>query len=50
MTVTAAAKSQGANAQSFTLDPNAPGDYIVPVTINVTDVAEPPAMLRMPRR
>ena len=41
MTVTAAAKSQGANAQS--LDPNAPGDYIVPVTINVTDVNEPPA-------
>ena len=38
VTVTAAAKSQGANAQS--LDPNAPGDYVVPVTINVT---EPPA-------
>ena len=42
VTVTAAAKSQGgANAQS--LDPNAPGDYVVPVTINVTDVNEPPA-------
>ena len=41
VTVTAAAKSQGANAQS--IDPNAPGDYIVPVTINVTDVNEPPA-------
>ncbi len=41
VTVTAAAKSQGANAQS--VDPNAPGDYVVPVTINVTDVAEPPA-------
>ncbi len=41
MTVTAAAKSQGgANAQS--VDPNAPGDYVVPVTINVTDVNEPP--------
>ena len=36
VTVTAAAKTQGANAQS--VDPNAPGDYIVPVTINVTDV------------
>ena len=41
VTVTAAAKSQGANAQS--LDPNAPGSYTVPVTINVTDVLEPPA-------
>ncbi len=41
VTVTAAAKTQGANAQS--VDPNAPGDYIVPVTINVTDVNEPPA-------
>ena len=40
VTVTAAAKSQGANAQS--LDPNAPGAYVVPVTITVTDVAEPP--------
>ena len=42
VTVTAAAKSGGgANAQS--VDPNAPGDYVVPVTINVTDVNEPPA-------
>ena len=40
VTVTAAAKTQGANAQS--VDPNAPGNYTVPVTINVTDVAEPP--------
>ena len=40
VTVTAAAKSQGANAQS--LVPNNPGDYVVPVTINVTDVNEPP--------
>ena len=40
VTVTAAAKSQGANAQS--VDPNAPGDYVVPVTINVTDVNEKP--------
>ena len=42
VTVTAAAKSQGANTQS--VDPNAPGDYVVPVTINVTDVAEPPTI------
>ena len=41
VTVTAAAKTQGANTQS--VDPNAPGDYVVPVTINVTDVNEPPA-------
>ncbi len=41
VTVTAAAKTQGANAQS--VDPNAPGDYKVPVTISVTDVNEPPA-------
>ena len=40
MTVTAAAKTQGVNTQS--LDPNAPGDYTVPVTINVTDVNEKP--------
>ncbi len=46
VTVTAAAKSQGANAQS--LDPNAPGAYVVPVTINVTDVAEPPQKLAKP--
>ena len=39
--VDVAAKTQGANAQS--LDPNAPGDYTIPVTINVTDVNEPPA-------
>ena len=41
VTVTAAAQTQGAGAQS--LDPNAPGSYTVPVTINVTDVNEPPA-------
>ena len=46
VTVTAAAKSQGANAQS--LDPNAPGDYVVPVTINVTDVSEPPVKMDAP--
>ena len=40
--VAVAAKSQGANAQS--LDPNAPGNYTMPVTINVTDVAEPPTI------
>ena len=38
--VTVAAASQGANAQS--LDPNAPGDYVIPVTINVTNMNEPP--------
>ena len=47
MTVTAAAKAGGsANAQS--VDPNAPGDYVVPVTINVTDVNEPPPKLAAP--
>ena len=46
VTVTAAAKSQGANAQS--VDPNAPGDYVVPVTINVADVNEPPPKLAAP--
>ena len=45
VTVTAAAKSQGANAQS--IDPNAPGSYVIPVTINVTDVNEPPAFSRL---
>ena len=42
VTVTAAAKTQGVNAQS--VDPNAPGDYTIPVTINVTDVNEAPAL------
>ena len=42
VTVTAAAKNAGVNAQS--VDPNAPGDYVVPVTINVTDVNEPPTI------
>ena len=46
VTVTAAAKTQGANTQS--VDPNAPGDYVVPVTINVTDVNEPPPKLAAP--
>ena len=31
------------------MDPNAPGDYIVPVAINVTDVAEPPAKPATPK-
>ena len=44
VTVTAAAKTQGANTQS--LNPNAPGNYTVPVTINVTDVNEPPDVHR----
>ena len=42
VTVTAAAKNAGVNAQS--VDPNAPGEYTVPVTINVTDVNEPPTI------
>ena len=46
VTVTAAAKTQGPNAQS--VDPNAPGDYVVPVTINVTDVNEPPPKMGTP--
>ena len=40
--VTVKAASAGVQAQSFSLAPNAPGDYVVPVTINVTDVNEPP--------
>ncbi len=41
VTITVAAKSQvNANAQS--LDPNAPGNYTIPVTINVTNVNEGP--------
>ena len=32
-----------AGAGGASLDPNAPGDYVVPVTINVTDVNEPPS-------
>ena len=43
VTVTVTAASAGVNAQSFTLAPNAPGNYTVPVTINVTDVNEPPS-------
>ena len=42
VTVTVKAVAAGANAQSFTLEPNYPGSYTVPVTINVTDVDEPP--------
>ena len=41
--VTVKAAAAGASAQSFSLVPNNPGDYVVPVTINVTDVNEPPA-------
>ncbi len=40
VTVKAATSGGGANAQS--LNPNAPGDYTIPVTINVTDVNETP--------
>ena len=46
--VTVKAAAAGANAQSLTLDPNAPGDYVVPVTINVTDVNEPPVKMNAP--
>ena len=42
VTVTVAAAQSGANAQSFSLDPNAPGNYVIPVTINVTNVNEGP--------
>ena len=38
-----AASAGGASIQSLTLAPNNPGDYTVPVTINVTDVNEPPS-------
>ncbi len=40
--VTVRAASAGASVQSASVDPNAPGDYVVPVTINVTDVSETP--------
>ena len=46
--VTVKAAAAGANSQSLTLDPNAPGDYVVPVTINVTDVNEPPVKMAAP--
>ena len=48
VTVTVTAASAGVNAQSFTLAPNAPGNYTVPVTINVTNVNEPPPALSAP--
>ena len=44
VTITAAAA--GVNASS--VDPNAPGDYVVPVTINVNDVNEPPQKMGAP--
>ena len=42
VTVTVKAAVAGVQTASFTLDPNAPGDYNIPVTINVTDVNEIP--------
>ena len=42
VTVTVTATPAGAGISS--LDPNAPGDYVVPVKINVTDVNEPPKL------
>ena len=41
--VTVKATAGGVQAQSLSLKPNNPGDYVVPVTINVNDVNEPPA-------
>ena len=41
VTVTVKVKEEGASINS--LDPNAPGDYIVPVTINVANENVPPA-------
>ena len=38
--VTVKAAAAQVQAQSFTLAPNAPGDYVIPVTITVTDVNE----------
>ena len=52
--VTVAVKAASAGSQTSTttqdssLSPNAPGDYIVPVTISVSDVNEPPAAPDMP--
>ena len=46
--VTVTASVAGAQGQSWTLDPNAPGSYVIPVTINVTDADEPPPMLAEP--
>ena len=40
--VTVKAAQAGVQSQSFTLDPNAPGDYDVSVTINVTDKNDQP--------
>ena len=42
-------KAAAAGVQSQSLDPNAPGDYVVPVTINVTDVNEPPGKPDAPK-
>ena len=41
--VTVTVKAATAGVQSQSLSPNAPGSYVIPVTINVTDVNEPPA-------
>ena len=40
--VTVKAATAGVQSQSFTLDPNAPGDYDISVTINVTDKNDAP--------
>ena len=44
VTVKAATSGGGGGANAQSLDPNAPGDYTIPVTINVTDVSEPPTI------
>ena len=41
--VTVKAAEEGASIQSFTLEPNNPGNYVVPVTINVANENVPPA-------
>ncbi len=42
VTVTVAAASSGGGAQGASVSPNNPGNYVIPVTINVTDVNEGP--------
>ena len=46
--VTVKASAGGVQAQSLSLEPNNPGNYLVPVTINVTDVEGAPGQARRP--
>ena len=48
VTVTVKVAVAQVSSQSLTLEPNNPGDYVVPVTINVTDVNEPPGVPSTP--